>query len=151
MKFNMRATSLFGAIVAMTIGLAACLDESPSGTEAFTEAEVLTETEELTATEELTGAEALTADDPAPEIVQVPKELSMEQIDGGPTTAALTGCGRLVFCRDPRFTPRLPSFCTRARAGCNADKAFADAIQLCRSTCAPTSICSGAYYVLGRC
>jgi len=87
---------------------------------------------------------------PTPDVVQVPKELSIEQLQGG-IAPALTGCGTLVFCADPRFSPHFPSFCTKARAGCNNDKAFADAISLCKSVCSPTSICNGAYYVLGRC
>ena len=84
-----------------------------------------------------------------PETVQVPKELSFDQLPGGATTN-LNGCGTLVYCADPRWTPHLPSFCTKVKAGCNNDKAFADAVSLCHSSCA-ASACTGSFYVLGPC
>jgi len=85
----------------------------------------------------------------APEIMQVPAELSFDQLPDGPITN-LNGCGRLVFCADPRFDPHFPSFCTRQIAGCNNDRAFADAQELCRQVCGGAR-CAGAYYVLGPC
>lgn len=88
---------------------------------------------------------------PPPETVQVPPELAADPNTGAAVTPNLNGCGTLVFCADPRFTPHFPSFCTKHNAGCNNDKAFADAIQLCNQVCSPKSICSGAYYVLGPC
>jgi hypothetical protein len=126
-------TSLALIAAGAAIGLAACMDSASESDEALTR-----------------QAAALAAGDPGPQVVQVPDELVARAQDGA-TPSALNGCGRLVYCADPRWTPHLPSFCTRAIAGCNNDKAFSDAIQLCRSVCAPTSICGGSYYVLGRC
>lgn len=123
----MKNMSLFAIAVSM-IGLGACAVEDPPADEQ-------TSVVEPAAT---------------PETVQVPKELSMDLLTGGATTN-LNGCGTLVFCADPRFSPHFPSFCTKPKAGCNDDKAFADAISLCKSVCSPTSICNGTYYVLGPC
>lgn len=123
----MRTTSLLAAIVAMA-GFGACaVDDQPP-----------------------TDDPSSTVDPSTPpETVQVPKELSFDQLSDGAITN-LNGCGTLVYCADPRWSPHLPSFCTKAKAGCNNDKAFADAISLCHSVCAP-SVCGGSYYVLGPC
>src|SRR5262249_49719691 len=95
--------------------------------------------------------QAFVADSVAsPEMVDVPQELSMDLLAEDATTN-LNGCGTLVYCADPRYSPHYPSFCTRSRAGCNNDKAFDDAVALCRSVCSPRSMCDGPYYVLGRC
>jgi hypothetical protein len=129
---NMKGISLFVITVSM-IGLGACAAEDPP------------------ADDQASVADATAVPETAvPETVQVPKELAMDLLTGS-ATPDLTGCGTLEFCADPRFTPHFPSFCTKAKAGCNNDKAFADAIALCKSVCAPTSICSGKYYVLGPC
>jgi hypothetical protein len=53
---------------------------------------------------------------------------------------------KLVYCKDPRWSPHYPSYCSN---GCNADHAFDVAQTLCHRICGNVS-CS-PMYVLGGC
>ena len=60
--------------------------------------------------------------------------------------ASLTCSVKLVYCRDPRWVPHYPSFCSN---GCDKDYAFAQARSLCRQYCGGIN-CS-TMYPLGGC
>lgn len=81
---------------------------------------------------------------PPAEMVQIPPELmlSVEKGDDVGTQA----CSRLIYCRDPRYTPHLPSYCNN---GCTAQQALNSAYQLCLNNCG--NIDCSVLYRLGPC
>lgn len=71
-------------------------------------------------------------------IIDVPPELSFAQpegtFDGNQFSVSPDACHvTLLYCRDPRLHPRIPSFCQNG--GCSQRQAREIAIRLCRVHC----------------
>jgi hypothetical protein len=86
-----------------------------------------------------------------PEIEQLPPELSLDNpnLDGtfqGNEFQTLTCNVKLVYCRDPRYTPHYPSYCSN---GCTVTQRQSASRSLCRQVCGDIN-CSTMYY-LGGC
>jgi hypothetical protein len=102
-----------------------------------------------------TDTSAISASDPSietPGVVQVPDELSFQNLPDGDTsdgnaTIVPDACSvTLEFCRDSRHGG-LPSFCSN---GCTADQALTRAIADCRNVCGPNAACT-TFFNLGGC
>ncbi len=66
--------------------------------------------------------------------IAVPPELSFHQFEKNDDEVGTLACQvKLLYCRDPRSTPRKPSYCHNA--GCTEERAEREGRALCRSTC----------------
>lgn len=65
--------------------------------------------------------------------VEVPQELSFAQLKGEDDVGTEACRVTLLYCKDPRYTPRRPSFCSN---GCSGSQAPNKAYNLCLSNCA---------------
>lgn len=65
--------------------------------------------------------------------VEIPPELSFHQFDDKGDVGIQACNVRLLYCRDPRSTPRKPSYCHNA--GCTEQQAARNAFNLCQSNC----------------
>ena len=85
----------------------------------------------------------------APELKEISPESSEPALEGefdGDEYQELACRVKLVYCRDPRWTPHYPSYCSN---GCTAKRALDAAYSLCRKICGRIS-CS-PLYTLGSC
>lgn len=73
---------------------------------------------------------------------------SEDRFEGGIENSELTACNvTVVYCRDPRYSPRHPSFCQN---GCSSlATALKRAISICKDICGNID-CDPQWY-LGRC
>jgi hypothetical protein len=123
------------AVFALSIGACAVGDPSP----------------DQNATD-ISAISAGTTSSDTPQRIEVPDELSIQQLpDGftidGNTVVTPNACSlKLVFCRDPDHGS-LPSICSN---GCTSQQKIGFAQQLCRSVCGPNAFC-GAFVDLGGC
>jgi hypothetical protein len=100
--------------------------------------------------EEVPGNE-LAAQGKTPEVVHIPPEYID---DTSPPDGTFQGdefhadaCHvKLVYCRDPRWSPHHPSYCAN---GCSSNERHAAAVRLCRRVCG--NIDCGTFYYLGGC
>lgn len=75
-------------------------------------------------------------------VVDVPPELSFSHVEKADDGVGTLACRvTLLYCRDPRFTPRIPSYCHNA--DCGEDQAERNARNLCRDNCGSNVNCSG--------
>ena len=114
-------------VVAMGLGLGACNDDDK------------------------VPGDDLVAQNKTPETDEAPGGFSPENTppDGtfqGNDYQALACHVKLVYCADPRWSPRLPSYCSN---GCSIDRRFSASRSLCRDICGNID-CSVMYY-LGGC
>lgn len=71
--------------------------------------------------------------------------LSFAQLKGDDDVGTAACRVTLVYCQDPRYSPRRPSYCSN---GCSSTQALNAAYNLCRSNC---SVNCSILWNLGGC